>query len=84
MFISPSASSWNAEETINLLNNVIKPYVDQVIKKLGLPENQKALLIWDDFRGHTASNEQNLLPSLNITLLVMYLRTSPICFLLLI
>ena len=46
--------------------NVIKPYVDQVIKKLGLPENQKALLIWDDFRGHTASNVQNLLPSLNI------------------
>ena len=62
-----NSSHWsNAEETINLLNNVIKPYVDQVIKKLGLPENQKALLIWDDFRGHTASNVQNLLPSLNI------------------
>jgi hypothetical protein len=65
--LSGNENHWsNAEETIKLLTNGIKPYVTEMINRLKLPPHQKALVIWDDFRGHTAASVQRLLPTLNI------------------
>ena len=43
--------SANGEETINLLDGVIKPYVEKTKEELGLDDSQKACIIWDAFKG---------------------------------
>ena len=44
-------SHWsNKEETLHLLKEVIPPYITKVKKKLKLPQNQVAGLIWDVFK----------------------------------
>ena len=40
----------NEEETLRLLEEVISPYITKVKKKLKLPQNQAACLIWDALR----------------------------------
>ena len=56
----------NTAETINILKDVISPYCVEARNKLGLPTNQKALLIWDDFSAHSAPQVIGLLPQLGI------------------
>ena len=41
----------NETETVNLIEQVINPYITDKRKELGLPADQKALLTWDVFRG---------------------------------
>ena len=41
----------NETETLSLIDKVIKPYVDLKREELKLQPTQKALLIWDVFRG---------------------------------
>ena len=41
----------NEKESLKLLKEVINPYVEKVREEMGLPIDQKALLIWDAFRG---------------------------------
>ena len=65
--LSFNKTHWsNTEETIKILKNVISPYCVETRKKLGLPTNQKALLIWDDFSAHSAPQVKDLLPQLGI------------------
>ena len=40
----------NEEETLHPLKEVISPYIAKVKKKLKLPQNQVACLIWDVFK----------------------------------
>ena len=55
----------NETETIGLIDSVINPYLVQKCKELGPPPSQKALLIWDVFRGQKSQGCSKL-SSLNI------------------
>ena len=42
---------WSIEkETLNLIQNIICPYIKDAKKKLGLYVSQKSLLLWDAFK----------------------------------
>lgn len=56
----------NEAETIGLINSVINPYLMKKCKELGLPQSQKALLIWDVLRGQKTQKVCLKLSSLNI------------------
>ena len=56
----------NEEETLKLINEVINSYVVKQRKELKLPSDQKALLIWDVFRGQMTDKVKRMLDSLNI------------------
>ena len=56
----------NETETLNLIDKVIKPYVDLKRKELKLQPTQKALLIWDVFKGQKTDKVLSKLASLNI------------------
>ena len=50
--LSYNESHWsNEKESLKLLKEIINPYVEKVKEEMGLPMTQKALLIWDAFRG---------------------------------
>ena len=57
---------YNETETVNLIEQVINPYVTDKRKELGLPPDEKALLTWDVFRGQTTDYVAQILDSLNI------------------
>ena len=48
------------------IDSVISPYVVSKRKELGLPPSQKAVLIWDVFRGQKTEKVSSKLSSLNI------------------
>ena len=56
----------NELETLNLLENIIQPYVALKRKELNLPPTQKASLIWDVFKGHKTNKVFFKLASLKI------------------
>ena len=56
----------NELETLDLLENIIQPYVALKRKELNLPPTQKASLIWDVFKGHNTNKVLSKLASLNI------------------
>ena len=53
--LSYNESHWSNEtETLKLLKEIINPYIDKVKEEMGLPIDQKVLLIWDAFRGQNS------------------------------
>ena len=60
-------SHWsNEEETLRLLKEVISAYITKVKKKLKLPQNQVACLIWDAFKAQSIEKVKLELEHLNI------------------
>ena len=60
-------SHWsNEEETLRLLKEVISAYIAKVKKKLKLPPNQVACLIWDAFKAQLTEEVKRELEHLNI------------------
>ena len=55
----------NETETLSLIDTVIKPYADLKRKELKLQPTQKALLIWDVFKGQKTDEVLSKLASLN-------------------
>ena len=52
-----NVSHWsNEKETLRLLKEVIEPYLSKKKKELGLPDSQKALLIWDVFKAQSTED----------------------------
>ena len=51
---------------MKLIEDIINPYVVKIRSELKLPEDQKALLVWDVFRGQMTKIVQSKLLSLNI------------------
>ena len=49
-----------------LVNKIIYPYVTKVKEELGLPETQKALLVWDAFKAQSTDKVLSELKRLNI------------------
>ena len=65
--LSYNPSHWsNEEETLRLINDVIKPYIEGVKKELDLPEGQKTLIIWDAFKAQECPSVKQRLKELNI------------------
>ena len=56
----------NELETLNLLDNIIQPYVVLKRKELNLPATQEALLIWDVFKGQKTGKVLSKLAAMNI------------------
>ena len=65
-------SSWNhlsnEDETIKLLDEVVYPHIKKKRIELELPKTQKALMIWDVFKGQMTVRVKDKLKSLNIVL----------------
>ena len=56
----------NEQETLSLIDKIIKPYVEMTRKELKLQPTHKALLIWDVFKGQKTDKVLSKLASLNI------------------
>ena len=56
----------NEQETLKLIQEVISPYVVKKRAELELAEDQKALLVWDVFRGQMTDRVKGKLDSLNV------------------
>lgn len=67
--ITQNPKHWSNEtETLKLIEEVINPYVVNKRKELKLPSTQKALVIWDVFKGQMTDRVKGKLTSLNIEL----------------
>lgn len=78
--LSYNPTHWsNEEETLKLLNLVIDPYLTTARSELQLPQDQKALLIWDDFRGHKTAAVQKRVAELNISLVGIPANFTHLC-----
>ena len=65
--VTQNPKHWsNEEETVKLVNEIINPYIVKKRKDLGLPDDQKALLVWDVFKGQMTDKVKSLLHLLNI------------------
>ena len=56
----------NEQETLSLIDKIIKPYVETTRKELKLQPIQKALLIWDLFKGQKTDKVLSKLATLII------------------
>ena len=67
--VTQNPTHWsNEEETLKLVREIINPYIIQKRIELKLPETQKALVIWDVFKGQMTPAVKRELQSLNIEL----------------
>ena len=65
--LSFNPSHWSNEvETKKLIKEILVPYFDSMKKALKLPDCQKCLLIWDDFKAHSCKSVHELLGTVNI------------------
>lgn len=63
--------SSNEAETMTLVNKIIYSYVNKVKQELGLPETQKALLVWDAFKAQSTDKVLSELEKLNINVVAV-------------
>ena len=65
--VTQNEKHWSNEvETIKFIQHINNPKVVATRKELGLPESQKALLIWDVFKGQCSAAVNALLDKLNM------------------
>ena len=70
--LSQNPKHWSNEaETIKLIDQVIYPYTVKKRAELHLPETQKALLVWDVFKGQMTAGVKDKLKSLNFELVAV-------------
>ena len=64
--VSQNVKHWsNEEETLKLIDTVLHPYVVKKRAEAGLPEDQKALVVWDVFKGQMTDKVKNKLATRN-------------------
>lgn len=64
--ISHNEKHWsNEEETIKLIDTIIVPYIVKQRSELNLPTTQKALVIWNVFKGQVTRTVLDKLKSLD-------------------
>ena len=70
--VTQNLKHWSDEtETLNMIEGIIKPYVMRKQSELHLPENHKALVVWDVFKGQMTQKIKDRLESLNLDLHVI-------------
>ena len=70
--VTQNPKHWsNEQETLKLIDEVIHPYVVNKRKELKLPPTQKALMIWDVFKGQMTDAVKSKLTSLSIELIAV-------------
>ena len=75
--VTQNPKHWsNEKETLKLLYQVINPYVVKKRAELKLLENQKALVIWDVFKGQMTETVKQKLESLHIQLVSVPANTT--------
>ncbi len=64
--VSQNPKHWsNEKETLKLIENIIHPFIVKKRSELSLPDTQKALIIWDVFKGQMTDAVMQKLSSLN-------------------
>ena len=67
--VTQNPKHWsNEEETIKLIDSIIIPYLANKRAQLNLPEDQKALMVWDVFKGQMTARVKDRLTSHNCEL----------------
>ena len=67
--VTQNPKHWSNEaETLNLIEKIINPYVVRKRANLNLPADQKALIVWDVFKGQMTQPVLDKLESLNLEL----------------
>ena len=62
-----NTSHWsNEKETLRLINSFLAPHIKEVKRDLGLPDDQKSMLIWDAFKRQNTEKVMERLEELNI------------------
>ena len=70
--ITQNPSHWsNEEKTLKLIRQVINPYVISKRVELKFPATQRALVVWDVFKGQMTPVVKSELESLNIVLVAV-------------
>lgn len=70
--LSQNPKHWsNEEETLKLINEVINPYLVRKRAELKLDKTQKALVVWDVFKGQMTEVVKQKLSSYNIELVAV-------------
>ena len=65
--VTQNPKHWsNKSETLKLIDEIISPYVTKKREELKLATDQKALLVWDVFRGQMTDKVKEQLTELNI------------------
>ena len=74
--LSQNPKHWSNEaETLKLIDEIINPYIVNKRKELKLSSTQKALVIWDVFKGQMTDAVQSKLASLSIELVPVFQPT---------
>ncbi len=67
--ISQNPKHWsNEEETLKLIDQIIHPYLVKKRSEMNLDEDQKALVIWDVFRGQMTEKVKDKLAAIHAVL----------------
>lgn len=67
--ISHNPKYWSNEvETLKLIDTIIHPYVVKKHAEIHLPEDQKALMVWDVYKGKMTERVKDRLASANVVL----------------
>ena len=56
----------NEKETLNFIQDILYPYIEDVKERLGLDVSQKSLLLWDAFNAQSTNSLIEKLDELNI------------------
>ena len=69
-----TANHWSSEEkVIEHLEKIVFPFVVKKQEELKLPENQKAILISDIFKGQKQNGFKKLLPKMTVSVFLYQL-----------
>ena len=66
-WLTQNPKHWsNEQETMKLIKEIINPYVVKTRNRLELPETQRALVVWDVFKGQARPSEAGQLGGLSL------------------
>ena len=75
--VTHNANHWsNTETTRELIKKITSPYVENVKRQIGLQTSQKAIIIWDIFKGQNNDEIRDLLTHLSLVEIVVPVNTT--------
>lgn len=75
--VTHNPKDWsNTDTTKELLTKIIAPYTEKVKKEMKLLGSQKAIIVWDTFKGENNNDVRALLEKLNMVEIVVPANTT--------